>query len=88
MKPKKAIALGYEPGKDEAPIVLAAGTGAIADKILEAALEHGVPVQEDEILAEALSAIEVGEAIPEGLYAAVAEVLVFFQKINRERKRG
>lgn len=52
---KKAVALKYTPGESEAPIVVAKGSGCIADSILEKAKEHGVPVQEDAALVEVLS---------------------------------
>ncbi|HBN07112.1 MAG TPA: hypothetical protein DD435_00185 [Cyanobacteria bacterium UBA8530] len=87
-KPKRAVALGFEQGKDEAPYVIASGTGKVAEKILELAVEHGVPLREDKELVEALAGLELGDAIPDELFAAVAEVLVFFEKVNRERKRA
>ncbi len=71
-----AIALGYEMG-DNAPVVLATGRGLIAEKIIEVAREHDVPLEVDPMLAQALSSIELGEEIPEQLYVAVAEVIGF-----------
>nr|WP_258012421.1 EscU/YscU/HrcU family type III secretion system export apparatus switch protein [Paenibacillus sp. F4] len=58
---KKAVALKYTPGESEAPIVVAKGSGRIADSILEKAKEHGVPVQEDAALVEVLSKLDLGE---------------------------
>ncbi|WP_090739117.1 EscU/YscU/HrcU family type III secretion system export apparatus switch protein [Paenibacillus sp. Mc5Re-14] len=58
---KKAVALKYTPGESEAPIVVAKGSGRIADSILEKAKEHGVPVQEDAALVEVLSKLGLGE---------------------------
>ena len=43
-------------------------------------IEHGVPIEEDPALAQALSTIEIDEEIPEALYRAVAEVLSFLLK--------
>lgn len=71
-----AIALGYEMG-DNAPVVLATGRGLIAEKIIEVAREHDVPLEVDPMLAQALSSIELGDEIPEQLYVAVAEVIGF-----------
>ena len=34
-KIKQAIALGYDPGQDDAPRIIASGQGAIAEKILD-----------------------------------------------------
>lgn len=72
-----AVALGYEPGKDEAPVVLASGQNLVAQRIIEVARRHGVPVLRDVHLARGLAGVAVGERIPEELYEAVAEVLRF-----------
>lgn len=82
---KRAVALRYETGKDDAPTVVASGEGLVAEKIIEAAENAGVPVQEDATLAEALAQVELGTAIPAELYPVVAEVLVFVSRMNRKR---
>lgn len=84
-KKLKAVALRYDQAKDEAPVVVASGQGAIAEKIVETAREHGVAVQENADLAESLSQVELGTAIPDALYPVVAEVLVFVSRMNRMR---
>lgn len=83
--PKRAVALRYERQKDEAPRVVASGQGLVAERMVELAREHGVAVQENAELAEALSSVELGTAIPEALYPVVAEVLVFVSRMNRLR---
>ncbi len=71
-----ACALRYdEEGGDEAPVVLASGHGDFAARIVDAARAYGVPVLRDVPLARALVELEVGAAIPEALYEAVAEIL-------------
>lgn len=75
--PRSAVALGYDPEKDPAPRVLAAGRGELAEAILARAESHQVPVVEQHPLAEALVRLQVGQYVPPELYAAVAEVLVF-----------
>jgi flagellar biosynthesis protein FlhB len=71
-----ACALRYdEVDGDEAPVVVANGEGELADQIVRAAHDYGVPVLRDVPLARALRELEVGEAIPEALYEAVAEIL-------------
>jgi flagellar biosynthesis protein FlhB len=72
-----AVALGYQPGEDEAPVVLASGQNLVAQRIIEVARHHGVPVLRDVHLARSLAGVAVGERIPEELYEAVAEVLRF-----------
>jgi flagellar biosynthesis protein len=70
-----AVALRYD-GKG-APKVTAKGEGAIGEKIIELAHQHGIPLHEDPALASLLSTIPLGEEIPENLYVAIAEVLAF-----------
>ena len=71
-----AVALEYKRGAMSAPVVLAKGADHIALAIRERARQHGVPIVENPPLARALfKSAEVGEAIPAGLFAAVAEVL-------------
>lgn len=84
-KRRKAAAVSYDVERDAAPNVLASGRGKIAEKIIEAAREAGIPVQEDAALAEVLANIEPGENIPPETYRAVAEILVFLYKLDRER---
>jgi flagellar biosynthesis protein len=64
---------------------VAAGRGHIAEKIIEAAKEAGVPVREDQLLAEALAALDLGTEVPEELYRAVAEALVWAHRLARRR---
>ena len=73
--PRIAVALQYE--EPNAPRVVATGRGWVGDKIIETAREHGVPIEENPALAQALSTIELDEEIPEALYMAVAEILGF-----------
>jgi flagellar biosynthesis protein len=70
-----AVALHYD--KPDAPRVIATGRGQIGENIIAVARAHGVPIEENPGLAEALAEIEIGEEIPVELYRAVAEVLTF-----------
>lgn len=81
---KKAAALSYDPRKEGAPRVLAAGRGTIAEKIIEAARLHGVPVVEDSPLAEGLIRVEIGREIPPELFQAVAQVMAFLYRLERD----
>jgi flagellar biosynthesis protein len=60
-----------------APTVVAAASGAAAERIEALAREHGVPVTNDGPLAEALARLPVDTEIPPELYRAVAEVLIW-----------
>ncbi len=75
---KIAVALLYE-GADT-PRVVASGQGWLGEKIVETAREHGVPIEDNPALAQALSTIEIDQEIPEALYRAVAEILSFLLK--------
>ena len=85
-KIKTAVALEYDP-EDIAPRVIASGKGIVAERILETAKEASVPVHEDSKLASTLSRLEVGDAIPPGLYEVVAEILVFVDSMDRIKKK-
>lgn len=82
-----ACALRYdEEDGDEAPVLVAAGQGDLAARIVDAARQYGVPVLRDVPLARALVELEVGSAIPEALYEAVAEILrEAWEETERER---
>jgi len=76
-----AVALAYR--EDEgAPRVVAKGRGESGEAILALARLHGVPIEENAPLAEALAQVELGDDIPEALYRAVAEVLVFILRAS------
>lgn len=77
-----AVALEYDKSAVPVPRVVAKGRGDTGAAILALAREHGVPVEENAALAEALSQVELGEDIPEALYRAVAEVLIFILRAS------
>jgi len=84
MDRKKAAALKYKYGKDSAPRLVAKGSGLIAEKIIQTAKEHNIPLKEDPHLVEILSTLDLYEEIPPELYKAVAEILVFIYKMNNK----
>ena len=84
-KPRRAAALRYDREHDGAPRVVAAGAGLIADRIVEIAREQGLPVREDPALAEALVRLELEQEIPSELFVAVAEVLVWAYRLEKQR---
>ncbi|MGE0597703.1 MAG: flagellar biosynthesis protein FlhB [Hyphomonadaceae bacterium] len=84
-----AVALRYEQGETPAPICLAKGVDAVAQRIREAAEEHNVPIVENPPLARALFATaEVDEPIPREHYEAVAKVIGFVMRLARKRRRS
>jgi flagellar biosynthesis protein FlhB len=79
-----AVALKYERGKDQAPVVLAKGENRFAQRIKALAAEHGVPMVENKPVARLLFAMgKVGETIPSDLYQAVAEILAIVYRTHR-----
>ena len=78
---RRAAAIRYVPG-EQAPRVTASGSGIIADQIVAAAKQAGVPVRSDAALAEALSALEVGVDVPEALWVAVAKTLAWAYRLD------
>jgi flagellar biosynthesis protein len=80
---RRATALHYEPGQ-RAPQVVATGAGLVAERILAAAREAGIPVRHDPALAEALGKLELGADVPEALWTAVAETLAWAYRLDAE----
>lgn len=83
MQTKNQIAVALLYDKTGAPRVIAKGKGTIGAKIVEIAKANDIPIEENEVLAGALSNVEIGDEIPAELYKAVAEVLVFVLKLSR-----
>jgi len=80
---KKAVALRYD-GK-AAPRVTAKGEGRIAQKIIDTAKEHGIPLQKNDELTALLSKVRLNDEIPRSLYQAVAQILVFLYHVNGKK---
>jgi flagellar biosynthetic protein FlhB len=78
-----AVALEYRVEEMAAPVVVAKGQRLLAQRIKREANWHGIPIIENPPLAQALyRAVEVGQAIPAKLYAAVAEILAFIYRLQ------
>ena len=85
-QPKRAVALKYDRENNSAPRLLAKGQGNMADRILDLAIEKGIPLYKDPELLEVLGQLDVGAEIQPELYQAVAEVLIFIYKMNLKKK--
>lgn len=80
-----AVAIKYDQEKHAAPIVVAKGVDNIAQQIKKIARENDVHIVQNPPLAKSLySEVEVERAIPESLFAAVAEVLAYVYKVNKK----
>lgn len=82
-KKKQAAALRYDPDRDDVPVLAAVGEGFVAEKIIEKAAEHGIPVVEDAGLASVLAKMSAGDYIPPQLYEVVAKILVFISQTDK-----
>lgn len=77
-KENKAVALKYDTNKNNAPMVIASGSGYIADKVVEIAEENGLPIYKDTSLSVLLSQLDIGSEIPEELFSSIVEIYLYF----------
>ncbi len=81
-----AVAIKYNESEMVAPQIVAKGQRLFAQSIREFAEEAQIPIVQNPPLAWTLIEVDVGEEIPQELYQAVAEILVFVYKLKRERE--
>jgi flagellar biosynthesis protein len=84
---QKAVALGYDKKRDNAPRILAKGAGKLAERILDLARKNNIPINQDTDLIEVLYQLDLDREIPEELYPAIAEILAFVYRLNERRKK-
>jgi flagellar biosynthetic protein FlhB len=78
-----AVALRYDRGKDQVPVVVAKGRGATALAIRELAAEGRVPALEYPMLARAIYyTSKENQEVRDDLYMAIATVLAFVFGLN------
>lgn len=82
---KKAVALKYEPSEMEAPQVISKGVGILAEKIIQVAEEHNIPIVKSEVV-EPLMSIRIRSEIPPELYNAIAEIIAYVYKLVKDAK--
>ena len=87
-----AAAIRYDAARDDAPRLTAKGQGHVAERIIELARQHNIPVRSDKALIQILSQLDIDRHIPPDLYKAVAEILAFVysanEKYREEQGRG
>lgn len=81
---KSAIALKYDAEEDIAPKVIAKGDNYIAKNIVEKAEELDIPIYRDEKIVNQLKNLEINDNIPQELYEAVAQILLFITKLDKK----
>lgn len=83
---KKAAALKYE-GKNKAPIIVASGSGYVADKIIKVAQENKVPIYQDNSLVTLLSQLQAGNEVPHELFQTIVDIYIYFLNYNFEEEK-
>ncbi|MBD3246376.1 MAG: hypothetical protein GF333_05130 [Candidatus Omnitrophica bacterium] len=87
MKKHKAVALRYESGTDPAPRLVAKGRDKTADRIVALARAYDVPLYEDAACIDQFYRVELGEYVPEELYAVAATVLAWVYSMEPHHAR-
>ena len=85
---KKAVALKYDMQQDTAPRVIAKGKGHVAEHILATAQKNSIPVYQNKTLVNMLMALEIDMEIPPELYKAIAEVMAYVYRMDKEKGRA
>jgi len=81
-----AVALKYDAKTMDSPEVVAKGQQLVAGKIRELAKEHDIPIVENPPVARLLhSKVDIGQAIPEDLFKAVAEILAYVYSLKSDK---
>ena len=78
--PDRSAALQYSG--EGAPVLVAKGDGLLAQRIIETARHHEVPIVQDAQLTGLLCQLPLGDEIPPDLYVAVAEILAYIYRLN------
>ncbi|POZ89372.1 MULTISPECIES: EscU/YscU/HrcU family type III secretion system export apparatus switch protein [Petrotoga] len=81
---KKAVALRYKQGTDQAPKVVAKGVDSIARRIIEIAEEENIPIVKSEKAVEEFYGLDLDEEIPPEMYELAAEIIAFVYKMDKE----
>lgn len=82
-----AVALRYKEGVDKAPLILAKGKDLIAEKIKSVARENKIEIVENKPVAQAIYfSCEIGDSIPQEMYQAIADILVYVYKLKNKTK--
>ena len=79
----QAAALQYDQERHEAPVIVAKGSSAVAERIIALAKKHDIPLQRDPELLQILMKLEINQEIPENVFHVVAEILAMVYKANK-----
>ncbi|HAQ06636.1 MAG TPA: flagellar biosynthesis protein FlhS [Bacillus bacterium] len=78
-----AAVIKYDEEQGKSPSVVAQGTGAVAEKIIELAKKNNVHLQEDSSLLQNLLDIDLGDSVPPQLYGVIAEVFILLEELEK-----
>ena len=78
------VAITLECDGESAPKVTAKGSGTLAEQIIKVAKENSIPITEDHELVQLLAQVELDQEIPELLYEAVVQVLIFAYQLSEK----
>lgn len=81
-----AVAIKYDTASMDAPVIVAKGADHVAKRIRELARENDVPLVENPPVARLLHKIDLGAAIPEELFKAVAEILAYVYSLKKQHR--
>lgn len=76
MKTSLAVAIDYEPGKMDVPVLEASGVKEVAQLMKRVALRYGILIEENNELAEKLFNLDSMNGLPEGFYAEIADLII------------
>lgn len=82
-KKTKAVALQYDG--ESPPLVTAKGEGRLAKQIIASAKKNGIPLEQNEELTELLAKVRIKEEIPQALYLAVSQILVYLYFLDEQQ---
>lgn len=81
-----AVAIRYDSAVMAAPIIVAKGADFVAMRIREIARENNIPLVENPPVARLLHKLDLGAAIPEEMFKAVAEILAHIYSLKGMKK--
>lgn len=84
----KAYALKYNKDENNAPVIVAAGNGYVAQKIIDIANKCGICVYHDDSTATLLSSLTLGSEVPEELYKIVVDIYLTLMTAAEQSKNN
>ncbi len=82
-----AVGIDYIPELSPAPFILVMGKGHIAERIIEEAAKHSVPIMRNVALARTLYYKgRVNEMIPEETFEAIADVIIWVRSLEKQKE--